>query len=218
MPVVKAVVPIKMKSKRLKNKNFLEINGESLVEHAVSCLNKVKHLDDLIVYSAYPSIVDNHIKSPHRSIKRCPCLETDDADFHMVMKYLTTVDDQHADIWIWHQCTSPFIKAETIQEMLDTVLDEGNQLTSALSVVEIRKQCWYLGQPLNFELGNIGKTDYIQPIFMETGTYIFPESIYREKGRRVTSNRYYRVVDFMEGLDIDYQWEYNLAKKIGGTI
>ena len=40
-----AIIPVKEKSNRLKNKNLIKINGETLLEHAIKYVKKSKLLD-----------------------------------------------------------------------------------------------------------------------------------------------------------------------------
>ena len=47
---IKALVPIRLNSKRITLKNIKEINGKSLVEWTIKTLNEVKEIDEIIVY------------------------------------------------------------------------------------------------------------------------------------------------------------------------
>jgi len=213
--IIKAVIPIKIQSKRLPKKNLLKINDKPLVEWAISALDGVKGCEETIVYCSYSYLIDKYITSPHKTIKRCTCLDTPDSNFHSIMKYLTEVDEQHADVWIWHHATSPFITTETIQDMLDKVMDPKTPYDSAFAVYKLPKFAWYMGHPLNFTPSDIGFTQTVEPIYIETsGPWIFSEKHFKETGKRVTKQPYMKVVSFEEGIDIDTRVEFELARKI----
>lgn len=210
-------MPIKLRSKRLPKKNILRINDIPLVEWAVRALNGVKGIDEVIVYCSMPEIIDKHITSPHTTIKRCDCLDTDDSNFHTIMNYLLKTDKQHADYWVWHHATSPFITSKTIQNMLDTVLDPNSMYDSAFAVYKLQKYVWYMNHWLNFSPTEIGFTQTTEPIYIETsGPWVFNEKYFLSTGRRVSPRKYMKVVPFVEGIDIDTREEFDLAKKIKG--
>jgi CMP-N-acetylneuraminic acid synthetase len=215
---VKAIVPIKLRSKRLPKKNILKINGKSLVEWAVRALNGVEGIDEVIVYCSYPSIIEKYIESPCNIVKRCTCLDEDDANFHSIMKWITEKDDIHADYWVWHHATAPFIKSETIQDILDKVTTKELHYDSGFSAFKLQKYVWYMpNQPpwLNFYPKEIGFTQTVEPIYVETsGPWVFPESLFETRKRRVGRTPYIKVVPFSEGIDIDTKEEFELAKAI----
>jgi len=211
--IVKAVVPIKLASKRLPDKNIMKIDNMPLVEWSVKALNNVEDIDEVIVYCSDKKI-DEHITSPHRTIIRPKLLDEDDKNIHDIMKALLEVE--HSDIWIIHHATSPFILSKTMQDMLDKVIDKDTIYHSAFAVVRHQKYAWYMGNPLNFEVNSIGFTQMTEPVYMETsGPFIFYENLFKVSNRRVSSDPYIKVVSFCEGIDIDTKEDFDLAKIIG---
>jgi len=210
---IKAVVPIKMNSKRMPDKNIMKIKNKTLIEWAVSELNKVKNIDEVIVYCSDKK-VDDFIQSKHNTIIRDKSLDEDDKNIHDIMNNLLRIEK--SDIWIIHHATSPFIKAKTIEDMLERVVDKKTIYHSSFAVVRHQKYAWYMGNPLNFDVKNIGFTQTTEPIYIETsGPFIFYEDLFKKTGRRVSSDPYIKVVSMFEGVDIDTKEDFDLAKMIG---
>jgi len=210
---IKAVVPIKMNSKRMPDKNIMKIKNKTLIEWAVSELNKVKNIDEVIVYCSDKK-VDDFIQSKHNTIIRDKSLDEDDKNIHDIMNNLLRI--KKSDIWIIHHATSPFIKAKTIEDMLERVVDKKTIYHSSFAVVRHQKYAWYMGNPLNFDVKNIGFTQTTEPIYIETsGPFIFYEDLFKKTGRRVSSDPYIKVVSMFEGVDIDTKEDFDLAKMIG---
>lgn len=205
------MVPIKMNSKRLPNKNIMEIKGKPLVEWTVSALNKVEAIDEIIVYCS-DGIIDNYIKSPHKTIIRPTELDEDDKNIKHIVKSLLEVE--HADIWVIQHATSPFIRPETISEMLEKVMT--GTYHSSFATIRHQKYAWYMGEPLNFKPDDIGLTQTTEPVYVETGgPFVFYEEVFRRTNKRVSSDAYIKVVPMFEGIDIDTKEDFELAKLIG---
>lgn len=213
--MIKAIVPVKLNSKRLPLKNIKKINGKPLIEWTVETLNKVEEISEIIVYCSDEDI-ENYITSEHTFIKRNPMLDRDDMNIHNILNTLIIEDDIHSDFWILQHCTSPFIKSDTISDMINKVVSGEYHYDSAFSVNKYQKYGWYMGKPLNFNTHNIGFTQTTEPIYIETsGPYIFTEEQYTRTGNRIGSRPYMKVIHFIEGIDIDTKEDFELAKLIG---
>ena len=107
-----------------------------------------------------------------------------------------------------------FMKKETIVNMLDKI--KSKEYDSSFTGIAIKNFCWFESKPLNYDLGkNIPWTQNLTPVIKETSSlYIFKKDDFLSSGRRIGFKPYIKIVDPMEGHDIDYQYEFTLAKKI----
>lgn len=53
-----AIIPARKGSKRIKNKNMCEINGKTLVEYSISVAKKSKYIDEVLVSTDSPEIIN----------------------------------------------------------------------------------------------------------------------------------------------------------------
>jgi len=114
---IKALVPIRLNSKRVTLKSIRKIKDIPLVEWTIRTLNEVKEIDEIIVYCSN-EIIKEYINSKYTFIKRNPILDGDNQNIHNILHNLIKIDEVHADYWIIQQCTSPFIKSDTIETVL----------------------------------------------------------------------------------------------------
>lgn len=213
--MIRAVVPVKLNSKRLPLKNIKKIKGIPLIEWTIKTLNKIQEIDEIIVYCSDERIED-YITSKHTFIKRDPILDRDDKNIHDILHYLINIDNIHSDYWLLQHCTSPFIKVGTIRDMLQKVLMDSYPYDSAFAVTKHQKYGWFMGKPLNFNTHNIGFTQTTEPIYIETsGPFLFKEEQFLKTGDRIGDKYYMKVIPFIEGIDIDDIDDFKLAEIIG---
>jgi len=209
---ITAVIPVKIFSDRCSGKNIRLLNGVPAIEWVVAALNKVDEIDETIVYCSDP-MIEGFITSPHRFVQRCECLDTNDKNFHDIFKYLTEVDNIHSDLWVLHHATSPFVRPETIREMLKMVTL--HDFDSAFLTYKLQKYMWMLGKPFGWTRNDIGSTQLIEPMYVEaSGPYIFPEQLFRDRNRRTGRFPYMKVSSIFEAWDIDTEDDFKMAKLI----
>ena len=118
-----------------------------------------------------------------------------------------------ADVYLLAHATSPFIRPATIAAALHKVTDEGYD--SAFSAERMQTFAWYRGEPLNYALDAIPRTQEIEPVFVETSAFfIFRREIWCDLHQRIGRHPYVAVVDRIEGIDIDYPEDFALAEVI----
>jgi len=211
---------IRKNSTRLPNKSFLEINNKPLCYYAIktmSDLSKQNHVNNPIIYSSedYYSSCKDFADLKYTFIKRDVFLDGD-VDFNMLMS--SFLKDKNvsitADYIVFFCVTGPFMKKETIVNMLDKI--KSKEYDSSFTGIAIKNFCWFESKPLNYDLGkNIPWTQNLTPVIKETSSlYIFKKDDFLSSGRRIGFKPYIKIVDPMEGHDIDYQYEFTLAKKI----
>ena len=108
------------------------------------------------------------------------------------------------------------MKASTIENALSYVLSGKND--SAFSAERVQTFAWYQGKPINYDLGNVPRTQDIEPVWIETSAfYIFKKDIFTVHNRRIGFTPYIQEVVGIEALDIDEKKDYDLACKLAET-
>lgn len=91
-----------------------------------------------------------------------------------------------ADVYLLAHATSPFIRPATIAAALHKVTDEGYD--SAFSAERMQTFAWYRGEPLNYALDAIPRTQEIEPVFVETSAFfIFRREIWCDLHQRIAA-------------------------------
>lgn len=209
---VVALVPIKLNSQRLPQKNILPIAGHPLCYHILSTLKEVKGIDEVFVYCSN-EIVKQYIPEGIIYKNRDDYLDGDlIKGFQIYESFISQVE---ADIYVLAHTTSPFIKYTTIENALSKVLEEGYD--SAFSAQKIQTFAWYQERPINYDINDVPRTQDIESIYVETSAfYIFEKEIFTKYRRRIGFKPYIQEVDSIEAVDIDTKEDYDFARKIVG--
>lgn len=203
-----ALVPSRLNSERIPEKNIQKLGALPLVNYCLFSLSKVPEIDDVILYASDNEIEKSILlKTSYKFIKRPKYL--DDGNIQDILKeFFKQVE---ADIIVLHHITSPFIKPETTSECIDKVVSK--KYDSAFTALKIQEFCWYKDKPLNYKL-EIPKTQNLEPILVETGLYIFTRKVFEKTGKRIGYYPYIKEVTNVEAIDIDTEQDFHFAKLV----
>lgn len=212
---VAAVVPMKLNSERLKNKNILPFeNGEPLCSYILSTLKKVSGIDEIYVYCSNPDI-KKYIPDGIKYLTRSTSLDQSTTKINEVLSAFAA--DVPADVYVMTHTTAPFISAESIQKGLDSVLS--GEYDSAFAVKKVQDFLWKDGKPFNYQLNNIPRTQDLEPIFEETsGFYIYKAEVISKLNRRIGDAPNLIEVSEIESVDIDEAEDFKIADAIFNHI
>lgn len=205
-----AFVPIKLNSQRLPHKNILPLAGHPLCWHICNSLKQVKGIDEVYVYCS-DEAVRAYLPEEVLFKKRDSRLDGDLVKgFEIYESFISEVD---ADVYVLAHTTSPFMKAKSIENALAHVL--AGQNDSAFSAERIQTFAWYKGEPVNYALSDVPRTQDIEPVWIETSAfYIFRKNIFTEHHRRIGFRPYIQEVNGIESMDIDEKKDYELACRL----
>lgn len=207
---VVAFVPIRLNSQRVEGKNLRLLGGEPLLCHILRTLLEVEAIDEVYVYCSDPA-VRPYLPDGVRFLRRSPRLDRNETLGREIYDAFTA--EVVADVYLLAHATSTFIRPATIAAALHKVTDEGYD--SAFSAERMQTFAWYRGEPLNYALDAIPRTQEIEPVFVETSAFfIFRREIWCDLHQRIGRHPYVAVVDRIEGIDIDYPEDFALAEVI----
>ena len=210
---VVALIPIKLNSQRLPHKNILPIAGHPLCWHLCNTLNSIDKIDEVYVYCS-DETVKEYIPAETKFLKRDKRLDGDSIKgFDIYGSFIEEVD---ADVYILSHTTSPFIKASSIENALNHILDDGYD--SAFSAERIQTFAWYNGAPINYDLNDVPRTQDMEPIWVETSAfYMFKKEIFTLEKRRIGYRPFIQEVSGIEAVDIDTKEDYEFACKLANA-
>lgn len=207
---VVAFVPIRLNSKRVIGKNLRLLGGKPLLCYILETLKLVDNINEIYVYCSDESI-KKYLPSNVLFLKRPTFLDNDETLGKDI--YETFTQTINADIYVLAHATSPFIKAETINDALNNVLH--NNYDSAFSVEKIQTFAWFKNRTLNYKLNDIPRTQTLEPIYIETSAFfIFKKEIWKIHKQRIGFKPYMSIVNKYEAIDIDWPDDFNLAERL----
>lgn len=164
-----AIVPMKLNNKRLPQKNTKCFsNGAPLCSYVLHTLISMKEISEVYVYCSNPEI-KKYLPEEVRYLRRSETFDQDSTKMNEILQAFAK--DISADIYVMTHTTAPFISAESIKRGLDAVLSE--KYDSAFAAVKLQDFIWKDGEPFNYQLDVIPRTQDLDILYEETsGFYI----------------------------------------------
>ena len=234
-----AIVPARGGSKGIPYKNIKDLNGRPLIYHVINTLKKVKKIDRIIV-----STEDNKIKKivksffPNIEIKnRSKKLASDSATLTEVVKHVSKSikkKDYFPDFILQIAPTCPFVKKETVEEIINVL--ENKISDCAVTLKRIEHEHPYRAKKLNSKskkfksfIKNVNVEKFMSrqdlPELYCTSGAIYGRSYNllqtfnnKKKSFCFGKNPYGVVVDDIEAINIDRPIDFEFAQFIGKKI
>lgn len=212
-------LPCRKGSQRVPNKNtrpFAGIEGGLLrikLEQLLAC-KKIDAIylssDDEIVLNIGRAMNDERIIIDRRPDYLCQSSTSTDE----VICYLQELIKEDATI-IWTHVTSPFLKAETYDNMIESYYNNLSEYDSLMSVNELRTFIWNKDGAINYdrEKEKWPRTQTLEPWFeINSGVFIADRSIYARLNDRVGKRVFPYVTTKLESFDIDWPEDFEMAE------
>lgn len=209
-----AFVPIKLSNQRLPGKNLLPLGGKPMCRRIFETLLEVRGLDEVVAYCSDDALVP-YLPEGVRFLRRPAALDGDLVKGAEI--YSSFLSDVEADAYVLSHATSPFIRPESIQRAVDALRSDGYD--SAFAAQRVQTFAWFHGEPLNYSLDDVPRTQDIEPVWVETSAfYAFRREVFERGGRRIGDSPLIVEVDGMEAVDVDEPADYELARRMIGDI
>lgn len=205
---MKAVIPVRQGSQRVKNKNFKDFAGKSLLEHKIDVVKQLP-VDDIIINTDSEYAISLAKKlgiNYHRRDAYYASSECTNSEYH---HYLAENTD--SDNILVAQVTAPLISKDTFIEAID--LFSNVDCNSLMSVKPIKEYIWCGDKPVNYKLDYAPNSqdlpDYFAPTF---GLIICNRKSMLEAKNFICSKPYFYQVSETEAIDIDTPIDFDFAE------
>jgi len=206
-----ALIPIKLNSERLPGKNIKKFHdGTPLIKFIQWACLKSKSIDEVYVYCSSADIQEFVVEGVN-FLKRPEYLDGDKVNANDIIKeFIKEVD---ADVYVLSHSTSPFTKSESIEACIEKVVC--GDFDSAFLAKKMKSFLWQDGQALNFDVQNFPRTQDLKAIYSESsGAFVFSMEVFKKHNGRVGVKPYIHEVDEIEGIDIDYMLDFQIANAL----
>ena len=142
-----AMIPARLGSKRVSNKNLRILSGKPLISYIIQAVKGSKKFDDIYINSESTVFEDIAIANGVKFYLRPDHLSSDSAtNDEFAYDFLKNIN---ADILYQFLPTSPFLQPKDIIEFVDDM--ETNGYETLVQVKDVQIECIYQHKPLNFK-------------------------------------------------------------------
>ena len=208
-----AIIAVRKDSVRVPNKNGKKFGDTTLLENKIKQLKKIKKIDKIIVHSESEEYLKIATKYNVDTYKRDDYYATSDISGSEFQTHLAETIGDTNDYLLYCPCTSPLIKTETINNILDKFENISDKYDS-LTTVNINKQfMWLDNKPLNYNLNNIPKSQDLPNIYIINHAIVINKknNIIKNKSF-VGKNPYLYEISDIESLDIDNVLDFDICE------
>ena len=206
---VVAIIPIKSRSERVKDKNFRLLNNVPLYENFLNKLKKC-NFDEIYVDTDSLTIKNYCLKNDLGIIDRLDNLSKDDANGNDLLTYHSSIID--ADYYFQLFITAPLLTTSTINNCISFIL-KNNQFDSIFTATEIYSWFWYKNKPVNYNPKELPRSQNAIPVIRETtGLYGIKKSSLLSQKCRIGVTPYNFIVNDIEAVDLDTEFDFDVAE------
>ncbi len=141
------MIPVRLGSTRVKNKNLRLIDGKPLIQYIIDAASGSSMLDDIYVNSEstqFKGIAENSGIKFYQRPEELSSNEATNDDFA-----LDFINNIECDVLVQLLATSPFVTPQEIDEFIKAMLD--GDFETMISVSNVQIECIYKDKPINFD-------------------------------------------------------------------
>lgn len=209
-----AIIPARGGSKRLPNKNILQLGGIPLIAHSILYAQNNKHIiDEIYVSTDDDAIKEIALQYGAKVIDRPESLSGDFEPTVSALKHVLLSLNHEVENVILLQVTNPLRSSNLLQEAF-----EDFQIKNCDSLFTVSPNHQKLGKvaldkfiPYNYQIGQ--RSQDLEPLFFENGLLYISKASLILKDTIVSANAFPYVVDsIFAKVDIDTQGDLDYAE------
>jgi|TARA_B110000444_G_C18841752_1_gene599390 CMP-N,N'-diacetyllegionaminic acid synthase len=214
---IAAIIVSRKDSVRIQYKSRQKIKDQNLVERKISQLKKVKSLDSIYLGTNDLSLKKLSKKYKINFVKRENkfCDEKKTSANDMIKNMLKFVD---ADLILWAHPTNPFINHEIYEKAIRLFKKSSKKFDSLFSATIVKNHFWNnKKKPINhnpFSKKHIVASKLPTIFSQNGGIFIRFKNDMMKDGRFIGNKPYIFPVNEIEGWDLDYPWQLELARTL----
>lgn len=215
MKNITAVIPVRKGSERVKNKNLKPFASSSLLEIKINQLKNINLVDRIVVSSDCEKMLNIAKKMSVETHEREQYYASSKANNSEFFKNLgQSIDGEY---FMYSPVTCPLISKETYLDCINIFQKEG--IDNLVSVTPVKHHMWLDGKPLNYNIKNSPNSQDLPDIYQITyGVSIISKLDMIKYGNVVTEKPTFKVLDEIESIDIDTEFDFMVAEFVYNKI
>jgi CMP-N-acetylneuraminic acid synthetase/spore coat polysaccharide biosynthesis predicted glycosyltransferase SpsG len=210
-----AIIPARGGSKGIPRKNVRLLNGKPLIAYVIETAKRAKNIDKVVVSTEDEEIASVSKQYGAEVIMRPPELSTDEVPLDPVIDYTVKRIEENfnVNIVVTIQPTSPLLKTETLEEIINKV--QAEDLDTIITAVDDRHLAWNkIDNQFVPRYTKRVNRQYLPSEFRETGAVFATKREFVTENNRIGNNLSLFEVDKYESVDIDSPLDWWVAEKL----
>ena len=215
--MIKALIPARSGSERVKNKNIRPFAGATLLEVKIRQMMRIPELDGVVVNSNDDEMLDIARQCGAEAVKRDEYFASSTVPINEVYEDIARHFD--ADVMVYSNCTNPLITDASISNAVKAFGELGSSHDSLNTAHLIKEFLWLDGKAINYNPADMPKSQNLPDIMALNFAVniIRREDILRAKSI-VGTRPYLYPISQAEATDIDNEIDFAFAEFYYKTI
>lgn len=210
---MKAVIPVRKGSVRVKNKNLKPFANKSLLEYKIEQMKRIEDIEEVIVNSDCDVMLNVAKKMGVSFIKRDNFYASSEVSINLVWQDIAKNMDCETVVYV--NATNPIISDSTIESCIKKYKEEGlfEKKQSLNTVTAIKEFLWSKDGPINYDKSNQPRSQDLPLIYHPNFAVniIDRETMY--SGKSIMTHDFYPFfIDKVESIDIDDEIDFEIAE------
>tara|TARA_B100000900_G_C20497608_1_gene682321 strand:+ start:366 stop:1073 length:708 start_codon:yes stop_codon:yes gene_type:complete len=224
--LVLGIIPARKGSKRLKNKNILDLSGKPLIYYSIKASINSKYIDETFVSSDSQKILDISYSYGAKKIERPKSISNDEASSFSVLEHaLRTLQDKYEYVCLL-QPTSPLRSSKHIDEACELLIKKNADAVLSICACE-HNPLWSNNLPEDLNLENFISTEVKDlpsqklPQYYRLNGAIYlinVKQLMLSRSLFLENNSFGYFMDQQSSIDIDTNIDFQFAQFIHGSI
>ncbi len=219
-----AMIPARLGSQRVKNKNLRLLNGKPLIQYILDTVIGLKCFDKIYINSESKKFLKYTKKNKIFFYKRDKSLSTNKSTNDQ-FAYDFFINNKDCDAIIQILPTSPFLEKRTIYDFVNYF--KSNNIDSLISVENKQIACVYKNKPINFKKQKKNPpSQTMRPVQVyatclmgwKKNSYIKNYKKYGSAYHGPSGNTHYFPLSGLSTIDIDTMSDFKFAEKIAKIL
>lgn len=211
--VIKAIIPVRAGSQRVKNKNIRPFAGSSLLGIKINQLKKIDLLDDIIVNTDSQEMLDVAKKLGVTPFKRDSYYASNEVSINDLYRNIAETTD--SDIILVTHVTNPMLKTGTITKAIETFNNLKDGFDSLSTVSLVKEFLWKDGKAINYDVNNKPRSQDLPEIYrLNHAINILSRETMYERKDLMGYKPFFYLLDNYESIDIDNEIDFEFAEFI----
>lgn len=212
---ITAVIPIRVGSQRVKDKNLRPFGDTNLMELKIKNLLQVPELTSIVVNTNSEmaiDIVNKHYQGKVNIHRREEYYASSQCSGSEFFRHLGEVTD--TDIFVYCPCTSPFIKPQTISQCINQFFSAPDYDCLA-TVSSVKEFLWLDGKPINYNPAHAPNSQNLPDVVaLNFGVTVIKREDLIHNSNIIGKHPQFVQTDEIEAIDIDTPLDFYIAEQL----